>query len=109
MRERRNRRSARNQYDARSHGPPKESDEEGGLSGEPLRGRATQLLRILNATMSLPLIGLGGVMVVLSAKEKFDAGAALVEIYTGLVYRGPQLVRKRFARPQRSPQALLNA
>jgi dihydroorotate dehydrogenase len=73
---------------------PKESDEEGGLSGEPLRGRATQLLRILNATTSLPLVGSGGVMDVFSAKEKFDAGAALVQIYTGLVYRGPQLVRE---------------
>ena len=86
---------------------PKESDEEGGLSGEPLRGRATQLLRILNATTTLPLIGSGGVMDVFSAKEKFDAGAALVQIYTGLVYRGPQLVREIGSlNSQRSPLKL---
>jgi len=39
-------------------------------------------------------IGSGGVMDVASAKEKFDAGAQLVQIYTGLVYRGPQLIRE---------------
>jgi dihydroorotate dehydrogenase len=86
---------------------PKESDEEGGLSGEPLRGRATQLLRVLHATTSLPLVGSGGVMDVVSAKEKFDAGAALVQIYTGLVYRGPQLVREIASlNSQRSPLKL---
>jgi dihydroorotate dehydrogenase len=69
-------------------------DEPGGLSGEPLRQRATDVLRSLRAATSLPIIGSGGVMDAASAKEKFDAGACLVQIYTGFVYRGPQLVRE---------------
>jgi dihydroorotate dehydrogenase len=71
---------------------PSDRDEQGGLSGEPLRREATRLLRILGEQTSLPLIGSGGVMDAASAKEKFDAGARLVQIYTGLVYRGPQLI-----------------
>jgi dihydroorotate dehydrogenase len=71
---------------------PREDDEQGGLSGEPLRSRATEMLRTLKSTTSLPLIGSGGVMDAASAKEKFDAGARLLEVYTGFVYRGPQLV-----------------
>ncbi len=69
-------------------------DEQGGLSGVPLRHQATRFLKILSAQTSLPLIGSGGVMDAASAKEKFDAGAHLVQIYTGLVYRGPQLIRE---------------
>ncbi len=71
---------------------PKERDEPGGLSGEPLRARATKLLRTLNSATMLPIIGCGGIIDAASAKEKFDAGARLVQIYTGFVYRGPQLV-----------------
>jgi dihydroorotate dehydrogenase len=73
---------------------PRDRDEQGGLSGGPLRHQATRLLKILSAQMSLPLIGSGGVMDAGAAKEKFDAGAHLVQIYTGLVYRGPQLIRE---------------
>jgi dihydroorotate dehydrogenase len=73
---------------------PRDRDEPGGLSGGPLRHQATRFLRILSAQTSLPLIGSGGVMDAGSAKEKFDAGARLVQIYTGLVYRGPQLIRE---------------
>ena len=73
---------------------PKECDEQGGLSGEPLRQRATGLIRILKSNSSLPIIASGGVMDAVSAKEKFDAGARLVQIYTGFVYRGPQLIRE---------------
>jgi dihydroorotate dehydrogenase len=71
---------------------PRDRDEVGGLSGEPLRRQATRLLKILGEQTSRPLIGSGGVMDAASAKEKFDAGAHLVQIYTGLVYRGPQLI-----------------
>ena len=72
----------------------KERDEPGGLSGEPLQQRATGLVRILRSNTSLPIIASGGVTDAASAKEKFDAGARLVQIYTGLVYRGPQLIRE---------------
>lgn len=71
-----------------------ERDEQGGLSGEPLLQPANKVLRILGAAASLPIIGSGGVMDAASAKEKFDAGASLVQIYTGFVYRGPQLIRE---------------
>jgi dihydroorotate dehydrogenase len=73
---------------------PRDRDEQGGLSGAPLRARATHLLQILSSQSSLPLIASGGVIDAASAKEKFDAGAGLVQIYTGLVYRGPQLIRE---------------
>jgi dihydroorotate dehydrogenase len=73
---------------------PKERDEQGGLSGGPLRHRATGLIRLLKSSTSLPIIASGGIMDAASAKEKFDAGARLVQIYTGLVYRGPQLIRE---------------
>ena len=73
---------------------PSHQDQQGGLSGAPLRERATQLLQMLSSQSSLPLIASGGVMDAASAKEKFDAGARLVQIYTGLVYRGPQLIRE---------------
>jgi len=73
---------------------PNDHVQQGGLSGAPLRARATHLLGVLSSQISLPLIASGGVMDVASAKEKFDAGACLVQIYTGLVYRGPQLIRE---------------
>jgi dihydroorotate dehydrogenase len=72
---------------------PNDRDQPGGLSGAPLRARATHLLQLLSSQSSLPVIASGGVMDAASAKEKFDAGARLVQIYTGLVYRGPELIR----------------
>lgn len=72
---------------------PKDRDETGGLSGAPLRERSTRLLRLVREHTSLPIIGSGGVMDASSAKEKFDAGAGLVQIYTGFIYRGPRLIR----------------
>jgi len=70
------------------------ADETGGLSGRPLREHATAVVaRIAKALdRALPVIGVGGIMSGADAKEKIDAGATLVQIYTGLVYRGPQLV-----------------
>ena len=68
--------------------------EAGGLSGAPLRERATQALRTLAAALdgALPVIGVGGIMSAADAGEKIAAGATLVQLYTGLVYRGPDLV-----------------
>ncbi len=70
------------------------SREPGGLSGMPLKARATavvaKLRRILPA--SIPIIGVGGIASARDAREKLDAGASLVQLYTALVYRGPGLV-----------------
>lgn len=68
-------------------------DQQGGLSGAPLREKSTAMLRLMARETRLPLIGSGGVMDAASAREKFDAGARLVQIYTGFVYRGPKLIR----------------
>jgi dihydroorotate dehydrogenase len=70
------------------------ADEAGGLSGAPLRERATAVVRQLARALdgALPVIGAGGVMSGEDALEKLEAGAALVQLYTGLVYRGPALV-----------------
>ena len=68
--------------------------EAGGLSGAPLTTKSTAVLRLLRQEMNatIPIIGSGGVMSADDAKAKFDAGAALVQVYTGLVYKGPRLV-----------------
>ena len=72
-----------------------QANEEGGLSGKPLFERSTQMLRELKKIApSLPVIGVGGVDSVDSARAKFDAGASLVQLYTGLVYEGPELIKK---------------
>jgi dihydroorotate dehydrogenase len=68
----------------------------GGLSGAPLRARSTQVVRTIAERTSgkLPLIGVGGILNADDALEKLDAGAWLVQLYTGLVYNGPGLVRQ---------------
>ena len=68
-------------------------NEAGGLSGRPLRRRSTEIVSyIARATgYRLPIIGVGGIEDVESAAEKLDAGATLVQIYTGMIYRGPSL------------------
>ena len=70
------------------------ANEAGGLSGRPLFERSTAILRGMAQRLAgkVPLIGVGGVLTGSDAAEKFDAGAALVQIYTGLVYRGPWLL-----------------
>jgi dihydroorotate dehydrogenase len=72
------------------------ADEAGGLSGAPLRALATAAIRTLGAALKgrIPIIGVGGIMSADDAREKLDAGASLVQVYTGLVYRGPGLVRE---------------
>ena len=66
----------------------------GGLSGAPLREHATRVVRLLAAALAgeIPIIGVGGILCGADAAEKLDAGASLVQIYTGLIYRGPELV-----------------
>jgi len=70
------------------------ADETGGLSGRPLRALATEVVRTLAHALdgALPIIGVGGVLSGADAQEKIEAGATLVQLYTGLVYRGPDLV-----------------
>lgn len=70
------------------------AEEAGGLSGQPLRGRALEVLRRLRATAgpALPLIGVGGVASPQDAWERIVAGASLVQVYTGWIYEGPELV-----------------
>ena len=66
--------------------------ETGGLSGEPLRARSTEIVRFLAGRTKLPIVAVGGVSDGASAQEKLEAGAALVQLYTGFVYGGPTLV-----------------
>jgi dihydroorotate dehydrogenase len=71
---------------------PEEKRQPGGLSGRPLRTRSLEILLHIKSNSSLPVISVGGIMNADDAKERFDAGAELVQIYTGFVYRGPRLV-----------------
>lgn len=77
----------------------KELDEAGGISGEPVERKSTEIIsRISRQTNGkLPIIGVGGISSPDTAKRKIDAGAALVQVYTGMVYEGPFLA-KRVAR-----------
>ena len=74
--------------------PEQYKAEAGGLSGRPLKTRATQLLRHVRSLTKLPLIGVGGIETPEDAKERMDAGADLVQLYTGLVYGGPSTVKR---------------
>lgn len=73
---------------------PADKDQQGGLSGAPLREKSTALVRAIAAKSKLPVIASGGIMDGESAREKFQAGAQLVQVYTGLIYRGPGLLRE---------------
>jgi dihydroorotate dehydrogenase len=70
--------------------------ETGGLSGRPLRARSTEVIRHLyrQTKGKLPIIGVGGIFDAADAWEKITAGASLIQIYTGLVYRGPGIVKE---------------
>lgn len=74
-------------------GPFGAVEQAGGLSGRPLRGRSTEIIRyVARATGGrLPIIGVGGIEDGASAAEKLDAGASLLQIYTGMIFRGPWL------------------
>lgn len=68
--------------------------EAGGLSGAPVREKSTQVIQALAQRLqgSLPIIGVGGILSGVDAAEKMAAGASLVQLYSGLIYKGPQLV-----------------
>ena len=70
-------------------------NEMGGLSGKPLTCRSTEVIKFIsqNSNKTIPIIGVGGIHSVKDALEKFDAGADLIQIYTGFIYEGPRLVR----------------
>lgn len=82
----------------------KHGAETGGLSGAPLRDSSTAVIRQLTAELqgALPIIGVGGILNGSDAVEKINAGAALVQIYSGLIYRGPTLITECAAALQRS-------
>jgi dihydroorotate dehydrogenase len=75
-------------------GIPAALDTEGGLSGAPLRSKSTAVVREIVARSKIPVIACGGICDADAAREKFDAGAQLVQLYTGFVYRGPRLLRE---------------
>jgi dihydroorotate dehydrogenase len=68
-------------------------DEAGGLSGRPLTARALEVVTFVAKESGLPVIGVGGIHSPDDALRMLDAGAALVQVYTGFIYRGPGLVR----------------
>ena len=70
--------------------------EAGGLSGAPLRERSTQIIAGLHQALQgrIPIIGVGGISSLADAQDKLVAGASLLQIYTGFIYRGPALVRE---------------
>ena len=72
------------------------ADEAGGLSGTPVFELSNKVIRALKAELgdAIPIIGIGGVLSGSNAQAKIDAGASLVQLYTGLIYRGPGLVKE---------------
>ena len=68
----------------------------GGLSGQPIKEKSTQVIKYLStkSKQSFPIIGVGGIHSAKDALEKIEAGADLVQIYTGFIYEGPSLIRK---------------
>jgi dihydroorotate dehydrogenase len=70
--------------------------EAGGLSGRPLLEKSTAVLRNVRAHVgaSYPLIGVGGIFTADDARQKLDAGADLVQVYTGFIYEGPMIAKK---------------
>jgi dihydroorotate dehydrogenase len=73
---------------------PEKARTQGGLSGGPLRSRATEVVRFMAERSPVPIVAAGGIMNVDAALEKLDAGASLVQLYTGYIYEGPGLVGK---------------
>lgn len=74
----------------------KHADETGGLSGAPVFESSNAVIRALKQEVgdALPIIGVGGILSGADAKAKIEAGASLVQLYTGLIYQGPALVRE---------------
>jgi dihydroorotate dehydrogenase len=72
---------------------PPAQDQTGGLSGAPLRHKSTEFIRAIRERTKLPIIGVGGITNAETAQEKQAAGANLLQVYTGFVYSGPQLLK----------------
>ncbi|WP_257283457.1 quinone-dependent dihydroorotate dehydrogenase [Endozoicomonas sp. SESOKO1] len=72
------------------------AEEAGGLSGAPLSDKSTAVIQLLASELSgkLPIIGVGGIMDAQTAADKIRAGASLVQIYSGFIYKGPELIRE---------------
>lgn len=72
------------------------TEEAGGISGAPLRGRSTEVIRFIyqKSRGTLPIIGVGGVFTAEDAWEKITAGASLIQVYTGWIYEGPGMVQR---------------
>ncbi|MBA6262467.1 MAG: quinone-dependent dihydroorotate dehydrogenase [Colwellia sp.] len=70
-------------------------EEQGGLSGKPVKDKSTEVIRLLAIALdnNLPIIGVGGISSGRDAQEKIAAGAKLVQVYTGFIYKGPELVK----------------
>jgi dihydroorotate dehydrogenase len=69
--------------------------ETGGLSGKPLTNRSTEVIRFLSekSNKAFPIIGVGGIHSAEDALEKLEAGADLLQLYTGFIYEGPRLIK----------------
>jgi dihydroorotate dehydrogenase len=67
---------------------------QGGLSGQPLRDRSFEILKYIKSRSRLPVVSVGGIMNAADALARFDAGADLIQLYTGFIYRGPGIVRQ---------------
>lgn len=74
----------------------KHCDEAGGLSGRPVQLRSTEIIRRLATELNgrIPIIGVGGIDSLVSAREKMAAGASLIQIYSGFIYKGPPLIKE---------------
>lgn len=70
-------------------------EEQGGLSGKPVKDKSTEVIRLLAIALdnNLPIIGVGGISSGRDAQEKMTAGAKLVQVYTGFIYQGPELIK----------------
>lgn len=66
----------------------------GGLSGRPLTQRSTEVIKYLSSRTSKPIVAVGGIMSVEDALEKLNAGASLIQIYSGFIYNGPKLIKE---------------
>ena len=73
----------------------KNAEQQGGLSGKPLQQKSTEIIRRLHQELKgqIPIIGSGGIDGVQNAQEKIEAGAELLQVYSGLIYHGPSLVK----------------
>lgn len=66
----------------------------GGLSGKPLTTRSTEVVKYIKEKSTIPVIGVGGIMTAEDGLEKLNAGAELIQLYSGFIYKGPQLIRE---------------